>query len=245
MQSAPNQHPKPRPKPRPTGKSAPKKRSTLQNAKYIPGVTVIDRSKGTTIPMKGSEVQRVIPSLLTGVAKCRSCYDAYPTCDPKCPEPLFVPEIDVYWTQASGYMKLPFAAVRKCEDIAMAEAKSFGMSCVILRSDHHNTAAEYTRTGRRTGRYVPADWHITLYHGDAKDQLLLQGHCYTFVGANTEFPQCKLTEGNRTILEPHEILEKLTLEEAKPQVYWGMNGSCGWIKADEDSSAEATASAKP
>lgn len=40
--------------------------------------------------------------------------------------------------------------------------------------------------------------------------------------------QCKLYAGQRTILEPHELMQRLTLKDAEPQVYWGMNGSAGY-----------------
>lgn len=231
MSSRTREHPRPRP--RPGGKSFPPKERNLQNAKYIHGVTVIDRSKGASLPKKGGEAQVLIPSLIVGVPKCRFCYEDQPC---ECGQPLFVSDtVNVYWTESSRYFKLGFPAVRKIENIAMAEAKNLGMPCVVLRSEHHNTATEFTLTGKRTGRYVPADWHVTLNHGDDTDKLLLQGHVYLFMGKNgdTTAPQCKLAPGNRTILEPHEILEQLTLEDAACEVYWGVNGSCGWVSVDE------------
>lgn len=226
MSSAAGDLPRPQPRPRPAGKSAPKTNNKPQNAKYIHGVTQIDRTKGTGVPPRKGEAQEVVPSLLIGVPKCRACYKEVQPCD--CGKDLFETDVNVYWTQASGYWDLDLAAVKKCEDIAIAEAKRMDMKCVVLRSEHHNTASKFDRTGRKTG-YIPSDWHITLYLGDDIETILLQGHCYTYVGKNTAFPQCKLKEGNRTILEPHEIFERLTLEEAAPQVYWGINGSCGWI----------------
>lgn len=229
MQSKPREFPKPRP--RPGGKSFQPKDKVRQNAKYTHGVTVIDRSQGTSLPRRKGEEQKLISSLLVGEPKCRACYEVQPC---ECGKPLFKTDvINVYWTQSSSYKRLGFAAVRKCEDIAMAEAKRLGMSCVILRSEHHNTATEFTRTGRRTGRFIASDWHITLTLGDATDKLLLQGHCYLFMGRGTEVPQCKLAAGNRKILEPHEMLEQLTLEEASVATYWGVNGSCGWVFVDE------------
>lgn len=226
MQSRTREFPKP--KPRPGGKSFPPRGKTKQNAKYIHGVTVIDRSLGTSLTQKGKE-QELIPSLLVGEPKCRACYER--GC--KCGKPLFTTSIDVYWTKSSPYLGMGFPAVRKCEDIAMAECKRFGMSCVVLRSQHHNTAAEFTRTGKRTGRFIDSDWHITLNLGDAQDKLLLQGHCYLYMGKGIEVPQCKLAPGNRQIIEPHEMFEQLTLEELPVDTYWGMNGSCGWVLVDE------------
>lgn len=221
----------PKPRPRPGGKSYPPKDKTRQNAKYIHGVTVIDRTKGTSLSLKNGEEQQLIPSLLIGEKKCRFCYEDVQPCG--CGKPLFETDVNVFWTKSSSYLRLGFPAVRKCEDIAMAEAKNLGMTCVVLRSEHHNTATEFTRTGRKTNRFIPADWHITLSHGDATDKLLLQGHVYLFMGKDTKVPQCKLEPGNRTILEPHEIFEQLTLQEASVDVYWGINGSCGWVSVDE------------
>lgn len=226
--STPRDHRRPRPKA--AGKFGPPKDKIRQNAKYIHGVTEIDRSKGTSMPQKGGKDQELIPSLLIGEKRCRACYTDEPSCE--CGKPLFDPDVNVWWTESSSYMDLGFAAVRKCEDIAMEEARRLGMSCVVLRSEHHNTATEFNQTGRKTGRYIAADWHITLSLGDAKDKLLLQGHCYLFMGKGTEVPQCKLAPGNRKILEPHEKLEQLTLEEAPEAVYWGINGSCGWVFID-------------
>lgn len=226
--SAPRDYPKPRP--RGPGKFGPPKNKVRQNAKYIHGVTVIDRSKGISMPSKDGKEQELLPSLLIGEKRCRACYKDEQPCG--CGKPLFDPEINLYWTESSGYMSLGFPVVRKCEDIAMEEAKRLGMACVVLRSDHHNTATEFNRTGRKTGRYIPADWHITLSYGDDTDKLLLQGHCYVFTGKDTEVPQCKLAPGNRKILEPHEKFEQLTLEEASAEVYWGINGSCGWVYVD-------------
>ncbi|POS75547.1 hypothetical protein DHEL01_v206051 [Diaporthe helianthi] len=223
----PPRGPRAGPRPRPMGKWVQKEKP--QNSKYVHGVTVIDRSKGTPVPEKRGQEQITAISLLAGEMKCRLCYEDYPRCKPICPEPRYVSDVNVYWTESSGYRNLPITTVRKSEDIAMAEAKRLGMSCVVLRSDHHNTAAEFTRTGKFTGRYVAADWHITLYLGDDIERLLLQGHVYTFVGANKEFPRCKLAEGNRTILESHEVWANLTIEEAAPDTYWGINGSLGWV----------------
>lgn len=219
--------PRPKPRARPAGKSASNNnRNKLQNAKYIHGETEIDRTKDTSIPWKHGESQAVIPSLIVGEPKCRECYNKVQPCE--CGQPLFESDVNVYWTETSGYWDLSLLAVRKCEDIAILEARRLGMKCVVLRSEHHNTATKFDCTGRKTG-YIPADWHITLYLGESIEKLLLQGHCYTYVGKNTAYPQCKLKEGNRTLLEPHEVLERLTLQEAAPQIYWGINGSCGWI----------------
>lgn len=226
--SAPREYPRPRP--RAAGKFGPPKDKIRQNAKYIHGETVIDRSKGTSMPQKGNQNQELVPSLLVGEKRCRGCYTDEQTCE--CGIPLFDPDITVYWTESSGYMKLDFPIVRKCEDIAMDEARQLGMSCVVLRSDHHNTATQFDQTGRKTGRYIAADWHITLSLGDGPDKLLLQGHCYVFTGKDTAVPQCKLAPGNRKILEPHEKFENLSLEDARPEVYWGINGSCGWVYVD-------------
>lgn len=180
---------------------------------------------------KNGKEQELIPSLLRGEETCRECYEAQPC---ECGKPLFNSDVDVYWTASSPYMQLGFPAVRKLEDIAMDEARRLGMSCVVIRSDHHNTATEFNRTGRKTGRIIPADFHVTLSHGDSPQKLLLQGHCYLFVGKNKEVPQCKLAPGYRTILEPHEIIEKLSLEDAAVDVYWGINGSCGFVFNDSE-----------
>lgn len=227
MQSRTREFPKP--KPRPGGKSFPPRGKIQQNAKYIHGVTVIDRSLGTSLPPKNGKEQELIPSLLVGEPKCRACYEL--NC--KCGKPLFETDINIFWTKSSRYRRMDFPAVRKCEDIAIAECKRLGMSCAVLRSEHHNTATEFTRTGKKTGRFIESDWHITLTLGDAKDKLLLQGHVYLFMGKDAEVPQCKLAPGNRKILEPHEIFEQLTLENAPVETYWGMNGSCGWVLVDE------------
>lgn len=229
MPSAPREPPRPRGRPRPAGRWVQKEKP--QNAKYIDGVTVIERSKAIPIPDKKGQEQDTVSSLRIGVQKCRRCYEDEPMCEPSCPEPRYLPDVNVYWTESSGFRGLAFTTVRKCEDIAMLEAKRLGMSCVVLRSDHHNTAAEFTRTGKFTGRYRPADYHITIYLGDDIEQLLLQGHVYTYVGSKKNYPQCKLKEGNRSLLESHEIFENLTIEEAEPQTYWGLNGSCGWVNS--------------
>jgi hypothetical protein len=200
-----------------------------QNEKYTHGVTKIDRSKGTGVPWKHYGEQEVVPSLLVGEPRCRECYaEVGVKCD--CGKPKVETDVNVYWTAASGYWDQNLLAVRKCEDIAIREARRLGMKCVVLRSSHHNTATKFDATGRKTG-HIPADWHITLYLGDSIQKLLLQGHCYTFMGKNGIFPQCKMKPGQRTVLEAHEIIERLTLEEAAPQVYWGINGSCGWIES--------------
>lgn len=236
MPSSARDLPRFKPRPRAAGKSAAQyNKNKLQNAKYIHGVTEIDRTKGTSVPWKHGEPQAVAPSLIVGEPKCRACYKKVQPCD--CGQPLFETDVNVYWTEASGYWDLSLLAVRKCEEIAILEARRLGMKCVVLRSEHHNTATKFDRTGRKTG-YIPADWHITLYLGDDIEKVLLQGHCYTFVGKNTAFPQSKLKEGYRTILEPHEIIERLTLQEAGPQAYWGINGSCGWIKPGEKQPVE-------
>lgn len=201
--------------------SGPFKRSRPE-AQYVHGVTIIDRSKAC-LPLAAGE-EDPIPSLLRGQPTCRSCYEG-PPC--KCGNEPYETEVDVYWTALSDYLNLAFLSVRKCEDIAIAEAKRLGMSCVIIRKEQHRTVAERTKTGKKTGRQVPADWHITMYLGDARDEMLLQGHCYVFVGKQG-VPVFKLHEGKRTILEPHEIMQKLTLQEAEPQVYWGIGGSCGY-----------------
>lgn len=194
-----------------------------QEAQYIPGVTILDRSRACRMPMKPGE-KRPSASLLRGKPKCRNCY-AGPPCI--CGGEPYESEIDVYWTFTSKYLTLDLLSVRRCEDIAIEEAKRLGMSCVIIRKEQHKTFTQRTRTGKKSGRYLPADWHITMYIGDAEEELLLQGHCYVFMGRRN-VPQCKLQAGIRTILEPHELMQKLTLKEAQPQVYWGMNGSCGY-----------------
>lgn len=227
MASGPRDFPRARPKPCSNLFSKPKE---LQNAKYIPGVTQLDRSKASMVPPIRGKVQDIVPSLLVGEPRCRGCYkeDDEPC---ECEQPLFYTDITVYWTRASRYLSMDPRVIRKCEDIAMQEARNLGMKFVVLRSKHHNTATEFTFTGRKTGNFIPADWHITLYLGEAFNRLLLQGHCNTYVGKDKSVPQCKLKSGNRTLLENHELFEKLTLAEAKPESYWGINGSAGWVNA--------------
>ncbi|KAG8164166.1 hypothetical protein KVR01_006084 [Diaporthe batatas] len=229
MSSSARELPRPKQGSRPAGKSNAKTKNKLQNAKYIHGHTEIDRSKGGGVPWKMGEMQKVAESLIVGTPKCRACYTLTPPCD--CGKPLYETEVNVFWTRASGYLRLALPTVKRCEDILIREAKRLGMKCVVLRSDHHNTATMFDRTGRKTG-YMPADWHITVYLGDDINHLLLQGHVYTFVGRNTEFPLSKLHEGNRKILETHELLEGLTLEEAAPEAFWGLRGSCGWVNVE-------------
>lgn len=192
-------------------------------AQYVPEVTTIDRSRACSIPLKPGE-KKPLASLLRGKPKCRNCYMG-PPCS--CGGEPYETECDIYWTSTSKYLTLDFPSVRKCEDIVIAEAKRLGMSCVIIRKEQHKTFTQRTRTGRKTGKYLPADWHITIYLGDAIDKMLLQGHTYVFMGKKN-VPQCKLHEGQRTILEPHELMQKLTLKDAQAQVYWGLNGSCGY-----------------
>lgn len=192
-------------------------------AQYIHGVTVIDRSRACKYPLKPGE-KKPLPSLLRGKPTCRTCYEG-PPCD--CGSTPHVSEVNVYWTSTSKYLSLGLASVRRCEDIAVAEAKRLGMSCIIIRKEQHKTFTQRTKTGKRTGRHLPADWHITIYLGDSVDELLLQGHTYVFMGKKN-VPQCKLHSGQRTILEPHELMQKLTLKDAEPQTYWGINGTCGY-----------------
>lgn len=197
------------------------------NSKYVHGVTRIDRTKACPIPLtsNGGE-QELEPSLLRGQKKCRYCYNKTPKpCD--CGKDLFETDVDIFWTKSSGYRSLMFPIVRKIEDIAIAEAHRLGISCVIMRKEHHSTYTQRDHTGRKTGAHLPSDAHITVYLGDAANKLLLEGHCYVFINSKKQ-PQCKLSAGNRTILEPHELLEGVTLKDAAPDVYWGMNGSCGW-----------------
>lgn len=222
MSSKPREFPRPRPR----GRFGPlKDQKKKQNAKYVDGVTVIDRSKGTMLTKQGKE-QELIPSLLIGEKICRACYEDQPC---KCGKPLFDTDVNLYWTASSPYRKTSVLAVRKLEDIVMEEARRLGMSCVVLRSEHHATATEFDHTGRKTGRFIDADWHATLMLGDGPDKLLLQGHVYLFMGKGTDAPQCKLKPGNRKILEPHEIFEQMSLQDAAVDQYWGVNGSCGWV----------------
>lgn len=215
------------------GQPNPKKGGKLnkRNAKYVHGVTRIDRTKACPVPKtaNGGE-QQLDASLLRGKPRCRYCYKQnMQPCD--CGKDLYETEVDIFWTRTSGYYSLLFPVVRKVEDIAILEAKRLGMSCVIIRKEQHNTYTQRDqKTGRRTGVHPPSDWHITVYLGDAANKLLLEGHCYVFCNGNgsNARPQCKLNPGNRTILEPHELLERLTLKDAAPDVYWGMEGSCGW-----------------
>lgn len=202
------------------------RKSQKQNAKYVHGVTKVDRTKACPIPKTSNgDEPRLEPSLLRGKKKCRYCYSKDPKpCD--CGKDLYETEADVFWTRASGYLKLAFPVVRKCEDIVIEEAKRLGMTCAIIRQEHHNTYTQRDVTGRITG-HPPADWHITVYLGDSADKLLLQGHCYIYMSGKNQ-PQCKLKPGNRTILETHELLERLSLKDAAPETYWGMNGSAGW-----------------
>lgn len=200
----------------------PVKRSRPE-AQFIEGVTVIDRSRACSIPLKPGELPP-LPSLLRGKPVCRECY-AGPPCT--CGGEPYETEIDVYWTSNSKYLTLALISVQKTENIAISEAKRLGMSCVIIRKEQHKTFTQRTKTGKKTGRYLPADWHITIFLGDGPNELLLQGHTYVFMGKKN-VPQCKLLPGQRTILEPHELMQRLTLKEAQPQVYWGMNGSCGY-----------------
>lgn len=98
-------------------------------------------------------------------------------------------------------------------------------------------------TKRLTGTLLEADWHLTLYLGDSIDKLYLEGHCYVAMGSKkskglrelpkfqkdlTMYPAKRLLPGNRKHLEPHEILAGLTIADADVQVYWGMNGCCGY-----------------
>lgn len=212
----------------PNGRCVPKKEGQKRlNAKYVHGVTKINRSQACPIPtgVDGQEPE-LEPSLSRGQKKCRSCYKKTQPC--KCGTELYETDVDVIWTRSSAYQRLPLPVVRRLEDIAIAEAKCLGMSCVIIRKEQHNTYTQRDETGRKTGLHPRSDWHITVYFGDTRDKLLLQGHCYLFMNSKQK-PQCKLREGNRTILEPHELLERLTLKEAAPAVYWGMNGSAGWV----------------
>lgn len=211
------------------GKPDPKQNRKVKtkDSKYVHGVTKIDRTKACPIPKTSNGQEQVLePSLLIGQKKCRHCYNKNPQpCD--CGQDLYETDVSVFWTKSSGYRKLAIPVVRKCEDIAMLEAKRLGMSCVVIRKEQHNTYTQRDYTGRKTGMHPAADWHITLYLGDAVDKLLLAGHLYVFMNGKNQ-PQCKLNAGNRTALEPHEQLEGLTLKDATPEVYWGINGSCGW-----------------
>lgn len=165
------------PKPLAGDPKDPAKRPKLE-AQYVHGVTVIDRSRASSIPLKPDE-ERPLASLLRGKPKCRDCY-AGPPCP--CGAEPYETEVDVYWTSGSNYLELDFGSVRKCEDIAIQEAKRLGMKCIIIRKEQHKTFTQRTKTGKKTGKYPPADWHITICIGDSEDKMLLQGHVYLFMG---------------------------------------------------------------
>lgn len=56
---------------------------------------------------------------------------------------------------------------------------------------------------------------ITIFLGDGLKELLLQGHIYVLIGKKN-VPQYKLLPGQQTILEPHELMLRLSLKEAQP-----------------------------
>lgn len=78
--------------------------------------------------------------------------------------------------QLPKILRCPFISVKICEGIFIKEAKRLGMKRVIITKEQHNTFTQRTKTGRRPGRYLPVDWHITTFSGDGPNELLLQGH---------------------------------------------------------------------
>lgn len=76
--------------------SGPKKEAKLkrQNAKYVHGVTQIDRTKACPMPSSSNgEEQQLELSLLRGQKKCRYCYKETQPCD--CGKDLYETEVDV------------------------------------------------------------------------------------------------------------------------------------------------------